>query len=106
MSSAPATVPPPAAGGFTEAAFEAFLKGRDEPAWLLDRRREALAILGATPGPPSRDGGWRRPDVRARKLASFAPPARVAPTAEARAAIEPAWTALSGHYATGLEQVN
>src|SRR4051812_10357010 len=106
MSSAPATVSPTATAGFSEAAFEAFSKGRDEPQWLRDRRREAFEVFRSTPWPTSRDEEWRRTDIRAFKIDSFAPPAAGEPTAEARAAIEPAWTALSTHYATGIQQVN
>jgi Fe-S cluster assembly protein SufD len=106
MSSASATQPAPATGGFTEAAFEAFLKERDEPKWLQDRRREALAIFASTPWPTSRDEEWRRTDIRALKLDAFAPPARIEASAEARAAVAPAYSALAAHYATGLEQIN
>src|SRR5437764_3989830 len=105
MSSASATVSSSVSGGFTEAAFEAFSKGRDEPQWLRDRRREAFEILQSTPLPTARDEEWRRTDIRALKLDTFAPPAAREPAALARAAIEPAWNALSTHYATGIEQV-
>src|SRR5881392_4262384 len=105
MSSARATVPPPATGGFGEAAFEAFSKGRDEPQWLRDRRREAFEVFRSSPWPTSRDEEWRRTDIRALKVDAFAPPAAGQPAREARAAIEPAWKALSAHYATGIEQV-
>ena len=106
MSSASATTPPPATGGFTEASFETFLKARDEPRWLLDRRRAAFEYFAANPLPSSRDEEWRRTDIRGLKLAGFAPPIPGDPTAEDRAAMSPAWEALSGHYATGLEHVN
>src|SRR5438270_13537808 len=105
MSTASATAPAKPLGGFTEANFEAFLKGRDEPAWLLDRRREAFAQFLAAPWPTLRDEEWRRTDIRAMKLDAFAPPAPLEPSAEARAALAPVWEALSGHYATGIEQI-
>ena len=106
MSSASATTPPAATGGFTEAAFEAFLKGRDEPPWLVERRRDAFAQFLAAPWPTFRDEEWRRTDIRPLKLAAFGPPAPHDPSAAARAALEPAWEALSGHYATGIAQVD
>jgi Fe-S cluster assembly protein SufD len=107
MSSAPATVSTSVTGGFSEAAFEAFLKARDEPQWLRDRRREAFEVFRSTPWPTARDEEWRRTDIRGLKLDAFAPPtARQEPSPEARAAIEPAWKALSTHYATGIEQLN
>jgi len=106
MSSASATTPPPATGGFTEASFEAFLKGRDEPGWLLDRRREAFRAFSEMPLPSMRDEEWRRTDIRGLKLAGFAPPTPGEPSADDRSALTPAWDALSAHYATGLAHVN
>jgi Fe-S cluster assembly protein SufD len=106
VSSASATTPPPATGGFTEPAFEAFLKSRDEPAWLTERRREAFARFRAAPMPSLRDEEWRRTDIRALKLDAFAPPAPHEPSPSTRAAFEPVYQALSGHYGTGLEHVD
>ena len=73
MSSASVTTPPPATGGFTEATFEAFLKGRDEPSWLQDRRREAFAQFQAAPWPTLRDEEWRRTDIRAAEARRLRP---------------------------------
>ena len=106
MSSASAITPSPATGGFTEASFEAFLRTRDEPAWLLDRRRQAFEAFSGMALPSSRDEEWRRTDIRGLKLASFAPPIPSAPSVEDRSALAPAWEALAAHYATGLEHVN
>ncbi len=106
MSSASATTSTPATGGFSEANFEAFLKGRDEPQWLRDRRRAAFEAFSGMPMPSSRDEEWRRTDIRGLKLAGFAPPAPGAASAEDRSAMAPAWEALSAHYGTGLEHVN
>ena len=49
----------PTAGGFTEDAFHRFMKGRDEPAWLVERREDAFARLQAFPWPSAarRNGG-------------------------------------------------
>jgi Fe-S cluster assembly protein SufD len=96
----------PATGGFTESAFEAFLKGRDEPGWLRQRRQAAFAQFRAAPWPTLRDEEWRRTDIRALKLAAFEPPATAEPTDEARQALAPVWETLSGHYATGIEQID
>ena len=106
MSSAPATNPSTAIGGFSEANFEAFLMGRDEPSWLLERRRKAFEAFAAMPMPSPRDEEWRRTDIRGLKLGNFAPPATGDVSAEAKAAMTPAWETLSGHYATGLEHLN
>ena len=106
MNIVPETTAPDTTGGFTEAAFEAFLKTRDEPGWLFDRRREAFEAFRTLPWPTMRDEEWRRTDIRALKLDAFAPPAATAPDASDSAALAPLWAALSGHYATGIEQVN
>ncbi len=93
-------------GGFTDTAFETFLKSRDEPDWLTRRRREAFAVFQATPWPTAKDEEWRRTDIRGLKLDAFSPPATTAPDAEDAAALEPLWTALSANYSTGIEQIN
>jgi len=43
MTNLSTSVPSPAAVGFDQAAFDRFLAGRVEPAWLKTRRREAFA---------------------------------------------------------------
>src|SRR3954469_567253 len=106
MSSASATTPAPVTGGFNEASFEAFLKGRDEPDWLRCRRREAFAAFVAAPWPTSRDEEWRRTDIRGLKLDAFSPPGLQEPAAEDFAAIEPVWNTLSANYGAGIAQVN
>ncbi|MHC5541047.1 Fe-S cluster assembly protein SufD, partial [Singulisphaera rosea] len=60
--------------GFNQATFDRFLKGRDEPKWLQDRRRQAFSIFQAMAWPTSRDEEWRRTDIRALKLDNFSPP--------------------------------
>jgi Fe-S cluster assembly protein SufD len=102
MSSATASTP---ATGFTEAAFDAFLKGRDEPDWLRTRRKDAFELYRSLPWPTLRDEEWRRTDIRALKLNQFAPPAGE-PSAEEKAALTPAWEGLNAHYPAGIEQVN
>jgi Fe-S cluster assembly protein SufD len=105
MSRASKTIVP-TTGGFTEDAFAHFLKGRDDPAWLVERRREAFARFQAFPWPTGRDEEWRRTDIRALKLDAFAPPADDEPGAEARAAFDELWGTLSSHYATGIAHIN
>ena len=102
---APTTNPPVAVGGFTEAVFEAFLKSRDEPAWLRQQRRDAFACFQALPMPTARDEEWRRTDIRAFKLDTFGPPSS-ASGPEDSTALASLWQGLSEHYATGIEQVN
>jgi len=105
MTNAPA-ITPAATGGFTESAFEAFLKGRDEPAWLVRRRQEAFEAFRTLPWPSMGDEEWRRTDIRALKMGSFAPPANATPSPDDSAPLTPLWETLSSHYATGIEQVN
>ncbi len=94
-------------GGFTEDAFDRFLKGRDEPGWLVDRRREAFERFRAFAWPNARDEEWRRTDIRGLKLDAFAPPAALEqPDASAAAAFDDLWNALGTHYATGLLHVD
>jgi Fe-S cluster assembly protein SufD len=95
-----------AAGGFSEASFEAFLKFRDEPSWLIDRRKAAFEAFSSMPLPTSRDEEWRRTDIRGLKLGGFGTPNASTPSPEDRSSLTPAWDALSAHYATGLEHIN
>ncbi len=104
--SVPVTATPSLSGGFTETSFEAFLRGRDEPQWLRDRRREAFATFQRTPWPTSRDEEWRRTDIRGLKLDAFAPQGRSEPSAEAYEAFEPLLKAHQSLYGTGIAQLN
>src|ERR1700761_3656471 len=99
MSSASGTTVTLTTGGFTEDAFHRFIQGRDEPAWLVDRRREAFARFQAFPWPGAREEEWRRTDIRALKLDAFAPPSAEPPGAEAVAAFDDLWNTLGSHYA-------
>ncbi len=60
-----------AAKGFSQAAFDAYLAARDEPAWLLDMRRKAWARFQDLPLPSVRDEEWMRTDIRLFKLDRF-----------------------------------
>jgi Fe-S cluster assembly protein SufD len=91
--------------GFTEEAFEAFLRDRDDPAWLVERRREAFARFQAFAWPSVRDEEWRRTDIRALKIDGFAPPIAGEPSAVDRAALDQSWQSLSSHYATGIAHI-
>jgi len=105
-SSVSGTVLTPNASGFTEAIFNAFLRKRDEPAWLIERRREAFARFQAFAWPSARDEEWRRTDIRGLRLEAFGPPSGEEPGAQAEGALDDVWTTLSSHYATGIEHVN
>lgn len=49
---------------FDEAAFDAFLAARDEPAWVTERRRQAFAILQEKFEVPLDPEEWRRVNLR------------------------------------------
>jgi Fe-S cluster assembly protein SufD len=105
-SSASGTVLTSKAAGFTEETFKAFLRDRDEPSWLTERRREAFARFQASAWPSARDEEWRRTDIRGFKLEGFGPPSLEQPTVAARESFDDQWNALSLHYATGIEHIN
>jgi Fe-S cluster assembly protein SufD len=92
--------------GFTEASFEAFLRERDDPAWLVERRRQAFSRFQAFAWPSARDEEWRRTDIRGLKLDAFAPPGAQSPSAGADSTFDQIWSNLSAHYATGVAHVN
>jgi Fe-S cluster assembly protein SufD len=96
----------PTCRGFTAETLEAFLRERDEPSWLRERRREAFARFQAFAWPSARDEEWRRTDIRPLRLDAFGPPAPLEPGAQAEAVLEPAWEAARAHYATGIEHIN
>lgn len=73
MSSAPT-----AQSGFTQESFDAFLEGRHEPAWLIDRRREAWRRFEQLPMPDTSQEEWRRTDIRLFRLNRFGLPSTVA----------------------------
>jgi Fe-S cluster assembly protein SufD len=104
MSSAPLTKIP-VTGGFTEEAFEAFLREREEPSWLVERRRDAFARFQAFPWPSAREEEWRRTDIRALKIDAFAPPSPGEPAKDDLASLEQLWGGLSSHYATGIAHI-
>lgn len=60
--------------GFSQEAFEAFLRSRQEPDWLARRRREAWETFLQLPMPSTSQEQWRRTDLRAFHLERFAPP--------------------------------
>jgi len=92
--------------GFSSIAFEAFLDGRKEPSWLVERRREAFHVFQKTPWPTARDEEWRRTDIRGFKLDAFAPPAPFAIEPDDLAAVAPVFDLLNHNYGTGIEQIN
>ncbi len=60
--------------GFTDEAFQAFLAGRDEPAWATEQRRQAWQLFQQLAWPGREHEEWRRTDIRLFRLDKFAPP--------------------------------
>jgi Fe-S cluster assembly protein SufD len=105
MSSAPATTASSQLG-FTEESFERLLLERDDPSWLVQRRREAFARFQAFAWPTASDEEWRRTDIRGFRLDGFAIPESQEPAVEARASLEDAWQRGSSFCAAGIEHIN
>lgn len=60
--------------GFTSDGFEAFLRSRDEPGWLLEQREQAWERFQALEWPNQRDEEWLRTDIRLFDLGRFSFP--------------------------------
>ena len=52
------------ATGFTNETFNSFLANRNEPKWLLERRRAAWQLFLELPLPSRKDEEWMRTDLR------------------------------------------
>jgi Fe-S cluster assembly protein SufD len=59
--------------GFAEKTLHTLLDSRRDPEWVATRRRQAWEIFDAKPMPALNHEEWRRTDIRALKLGSFAP---------------------------------
>ena len=95
-----------AQGGFTEEAFEAFLRDRDEPAgWSSGGgRRSPDSRLSPGPARATRNGGG---PTSGRSSSTHSPLRRPASLpADDRDSLEHLWQSLSSHYATGIEHIN
>jgi Fe-S cluster assembly protein SufD len=68
--------------GFGEATFEAFLKTRNEPAWLTERRRQAFALYQQKLSEPLNPEEWKRVDLRAFQPNQFALRSEASPPAQ------------------------
>jgi Fe-S cluster assembly protein SufD len=89
-----------APSGFTQEAFDAFLRSRHEPAWLTDQRRDAWDLFLETPMPDSQQEEWRRTDLRLFRLDRFGFPEEPAPDQPLAEATLTGGVALAGHSAT------
>lgn len=69
---------------FDEAAFDAFLQSRDEPAWVNDLRRQAFAAYRDKSAEPLDPEEWRRVDLRLFRPENFS----IQPQTEAAAGVE------------------
>ncbi|MCL6502877.1 MAG: Fe-S cluster assembly protein SufD [Pirellulales bacterium] len=89
-------------GGFSEAAFEAFLSqraallGRQEPAWLQAMRREAWQAFLEMDFPSRQDEEWQRTDIRLLRLERFGFPQPPPSGSQTPPALLAAGVALAG----------
>lgn len=86
--------------GFTQAAFDAFLAARREPAWLTAQRRELWEAFQSMPLPGRDEEEWRRTDIRLLRLDKFGLPGETAGGAQLPAGVLTAGVTLGGHVAT------
>ncbi len=86
--------------GFTQEAFDSFLAGRDEPAWLTDVRRQAWSEFQRLGMPSRSDEEWMRTDLRVFHLDRFAFPGELPAGAVAPAALLSHGVDLAGHDVT------
>ncbi len=59
------------ASTFSQEAFDTFLAARDEPDWLIERRKQAWADFQAMDWPGRREEEWIRTDIRMFKLDKY-----------------------------------
>jgi Fe-S cluster assembly protein SufD len=64
---------PKAVTEFEEGDVLALSKLKDEPAWMKQRRIDALQVFRDTPKPTTKDEAWRRTDIRRVKLDKVVP---------------------------------
>ena len=94
----PATLTQP---GFDQTSFEAFLHARNEPAWLVEQRREAWQSFCEKDWPQRNEEEWIRTDIRLFKLNQFALPMETGGAqAQSTSEVSPVLTegvSLAGH---------
>lgn len=69
-------------GGFDQAAFDAFLETRDDPGWVVDRRRAAFGLYQEKLGTALDPEEWKRLDLRPLKPGQFSIRSAAAPAAK------------------------
>jgi Fe-S cluster assembly protein SufD len=85
---------------FTTEAFDAFLEARTEPAWLVERRREAWQTFNRLELPSRREEEWMRTDIRLFKLDKFGFPGELDRAATPPKPLLSAGVTLGGRVAT------
>src|SRR3954468_24900247 len=97
-----------ASTGFSQEAFDVFLAARDEPAWLIEMRREGWRRFQELPMPSVRDEEWMRTDIRLFKFDRFrlpeGSPSNVSTEGGLPQGLLSAGVELGGHVATSDSQ--
>lgn len=68
--------------GFGAEAFDAFLKNRNEPTWIIERRKAAFSLYQQKLTEPLNPEEWKRVDLRAFQPHQFALRSKASPPAE------------------------
>ncbi|MEZ6109515.1 MAG: Fe-S cluster assembly protein SufD [Pirellulaceae bacterium] len=85
---------------FTQEGFEAFLATRQEPAWLIEQRRQAWETFSRMSWPARNDEEWIRTDIRLFHLGNYSLPTESPADASAFSPLLSEGVELAGSVAT------
>jgi Fe-S cluster assembly protein SufD len=88
------------AAGFSTDSFEAYLTSRQEPAWLVEKRREAWRTFNELELPARSEEEWMRTDIRMLRMEKFGLPGELAAGATAPKALLAHGVELAGQMTT------
>src|SRR5580704_2773542 len=86
--------------GINSDSFEAYLASRHEPAWLVEKRREAWRTFNELDLPARNEEEWMRTDIRLFRLEKFGLPGELSAGATAPAALLAHGVTLAGQMTT------
>lgn len=91
--------------GFTADGFQAFLATREEPDWVLEKRRHAWEVFESLEMPSRKHEQWRRTDLRLLKLNRYGFPTDMVSEPELPPALLSHGVDLAGHLTCVNSQV-